>query len=68
MSLWVIHSNGWFIQELNKRVFLWKVFESSVHTIHSKHGFIQKLNTAVLLGDAQQFCYGFKGSYVLCKI
>ncbi len=24
-------------------------------------------NTAVFLGEAQQFCCGFKGSYVLCK-
>ncbi len=44
------------------------VFESLVHTIRSKSGFIQKLNTNVFLGDAHQFCCGFKGSYVLCKI
>ncbi len=33
-----------------------------------KTRFIQKLNTPVLLRDAQQFCYGFKGNYVLWKI
>ncbi len=34
--------------------------------IRSKREFIYNLNTTVLLGDGQ-FCYDFKGNYVLCK-
>ncbi len=69
MSLWVINSNGWFIQEWSKRLFLMKgLWIIGSHKIRSKRGFVQKLNTAVLLRDAEQFCYGSKVSYVLCKI
>ncbi len=68
MSLWVIHSNGWFIQEWSKRLSLLMGFESLVHMIRSKLGFIQKLNTAELLGDPQQFCYGFKGNMFSAKL
>ncbi len=34
--------------------------------IRSKREFIYNLNATVLLGDGQ-FCYDFKGNYVLCK-
>ncbi len=64
----LIHSNGWFIQEFSKRLSLWMGYWNIV-SHDSKCGFIQKLlNTAVLLGDAQQFCYGFLGNIFVGKI
>ncbi len=37
-----------------------------IHPIRSKLVYIQKLNT-VLLGDTQQFCYGFIGNFWVGK-
>ncbi len=48
-----------FRNEVKGCVYEW-AFESLIRSILSKREFIQKLNTSVLLGDAQQFCCGFK--------
>ncbi len=56
-----------FRNSVNGSLYEWAC-ESLVHTIRSKRGFIQKLNTTGLLGDAQQFCCGFKGNIFYAKL
>ncbi len=56
-----------FRNEVNGSLSEWS-FESLIHSIRSKRGFVHKLNTAVLLGDAQQFCGGFKDNMFSAKL
>ncbi len=60
-----VQTDDSFRNEVNSSLYE-EDFESLIHTSCSKRWFIQKLHTAVL-GHAQQFCYGFKGNYVLCN-
>ncbi len=65
----LIQSNGWFIQEWSKRLFLFMngALNHWLTRFVQNSGFIQKRNTAVLLGDTQQFCNDFIGNIFVGK-